>query len=184
MPGRASHARLTPFQRGMVYMGSLAGMSLSDIAEKVRKSGGGSPSKSVVKDTIAQARANGGSSWDGVLRGGAGRPRKTGGALDKEIASMVTKKRGSAQVTAAYVHKVVKAARKTTVRTIQRRLREAGLRWLRRRRKTLLSKDHLSARLSWAAFVHSRTSLMLSRWAYTDGTAFYLARTSDNPRQN
>ena len=36
----ASHARLMPFQRSMIYMGSIAGMTMSDIAGKVQKSDG------------------------------------------------------------------------------------------------------------------------------------------------
>ena len=32
----ASHARRTPFQRGMIYMGSIAGMAMSDIVGKVQ----------------------------------------------------------------------------------------------------------------------------------------------------
>ena len=39
----ASHARLTPFQRSMIYMGSIAGMAMSDIAGKVQKSDGNFP---------------------------------------------------------------------------------------------------------------------------------------------
>lgn len=163
----------------MIYMGSVVGMTLTDIASKVQKDDGSHPSINVVKDTIAKAEANGGSAWDGVRTQGAGRPRETPSHLDKEISTLVNKNRGSAQVTASYVRKVIKVARKTTVRTVQRRLREAGLRWLRRRRKTLLTKENLAARLAWAAFTMSQKATMLSRWAYTDGTAFYLARTAE-----
>ena len=174
-----SHARLSPFQRGMIYMGSLAGMTMTDIAAKVRKSDGCFPSVNVVKDTIQKAEAHGGSAWDGVPHGHPGRPRETLGSLDREISKLVYKMRGSAVVTAAYVRRVIKAARKTTVRTVQRRLREAGLRWLRRRRKTLLTQEHMAARLAWVVFTVSQTPAMLSRWAYTDGTSFYLARTAE-----
>ena len=40
----ASHARLMPFQRSMIYMGSIAGMTMSDIVGKVQKSDGSFPS--------------------------------------------------------------------------------------------------------------------------------------------
>ena len=163
----------------MIYMGALAGMSMTEIASKVQKSDGTTPSVNVVKSTIEQAEANGGSAWDGVPGGNAGRPRETRSGLDKDIGKLVNRKRGSAQVTATYVQKVIKAARKTSIRTIQRRLREAGLRWLRRRSKTLLTKEHMAERLQWVAFVYAQTSGMLSKWAYTDGTAFYLARTAE-----
>ena len=143
---KISYLRLTPLQRGMIYMGVLVGMTSSDISAKVAKGDGGKPSAQTVADTARQAEANGGSCWDGVLQGHAGRPRKKKlCSLDKEITKLVLKKRGSAQVTAEYVWKVIRAARKVSLRTIQRRLREAGLRWLRRRRKTLLSKEHRAA---------------------------------------
>eukprot|EP00959_Pyramimonas_sp_CCMP1952_P423475 8870594-Pyramimonas_sp.AAC.1 len=56
---KASHARLTPFQRGMIYMGSLAGMTMTDIAASVQKCDGSFPSVNVVKDTIEKAEAHG-----------------------------------------------------------------------------------------------------------------------------
>ena len=73
----ASHARLSPFQRGMIYMGSLAGMTLADIAAKVQKSDGSLPSVNVVKDTIQKAETHGRSARDGAPSGRPGRPRET-----------------------------------------------------------------------------------------------------------
>ncbi|CAK0893334.1 unnamed protein product, partial [Prorocentrum cordatum] len=100
---KASHARLTPFQRGMIYMGSLAGMTMTDIAASVQKCDGSFPSVNVVKDTIEKAEAHGGSAWDGASSGRPGRPRETLGTLDREISKLVHKMRGSAVVTATYV---------------------------------------------------------------------------------
>ena len=76
----------------------------------------------------------------------------------------------------AFVKKHLKEARKLSKTTIKNRLGEAGLAWLRRRRKTLVTEAHKAARLKWADWVLSRTVATLSRWAYTDGTVFYLAR--------
>lgn len=176
---KKSHQRLTPFQRGMIYMGFLVSLTLNDIADKVSKDKKSIPSVQTVSNTIEHAKTHGGSKWDGVLDSDAGRPRKTDTALDKQILSLVFQKRGSAKVTAAYVRKVLKSARKVALRTIQRRIREAGLRWLRRRRKTLLTKAHRDERLEWAVFVQEQTTAMLARWAYSDGTSFYLARTDE-----
>ena len=171
--------RLTPVQRGMIFMGFLQGMSLNDIACDVPKSDGSQPSRQAVSDTIDLAKANGGSQWDGVVSGDAGRPRRTTSSLDKQITRIVFRMRGSARVTATYIRKVLRAARSVAVRTVQRRIREAGLRWLRRRQKTLLSKAHKQERLEWVVFVCEQTSSMLAKWAYTDGTSFYLARTEE-----
>ena len=90
---------------------------------------------------------------------------------------LVFKHRGRTLVTTSYVQKVIKAARKVSRRTITRRLGEAGLAWLRRRRKSLVPEAHKASRLDWAAWVLGRTSVTLARWAYSDGTVFYLARS-------
>lgn len=174
-----SFMRLTPFQRGMIYMGFLAQMTLQEISEKVPKSDGSNPSVQTVSETIEQAKANGGSKWNGVLSSGAGRPRETQTRLDKQIEALVYKMRGSVKVTGTYVQRVIRAARKVALRTIQRRIHDAGLRWLRRRRKTLLSETNRQARLEWSIFVWQQSASMLARWAFTDGTSFYLARTEN-----
>jgi hypothetical protein len=61
--------------------------------------------------------------------------------------------------------------------SLQRRLNEAGLTWLRRRRKSLVPAAHRSTRLEWAAWILKKTCTTLNRFAFTDGTVFYLARS-------
>lgn len=173
------YARLNSFQRGMVFMGFVAGLSLTEISEHVEKEGGTVPVKQTMADTIAHAQANGGALWDGELRGDAGRPRETSDALDKKITKIVFQKRGSNIVTAKYIRKVVHQAREVGLRTIQRRIREAGLRWLRRRSKSLVPVVYRADRLEWAVWVSQRTAAHLSQWAFTNGTSFYLARTDE-----
>ena len=58
------------------------------------------------------------------------------------------------------------AARKVSLRTLQRRLSEAGLAWLRRRRKTIVPEAHKQSRLDYAAWILTRTVVTLARWAY------------------
>ena len=62
-------------------------------------------------------------------------------------------------------------------RTLQRRLVEAGLKYLRRRRKTLVPTIHKPARVAWSKWVLKRTASHLAKWIYTDGTVFYIARS-------
>ena len=62
-------------------------------------------------------------------------------------------------------------------RTARRRLREAGLRYLRRRRKTLVPGTSVDARLAWAAWVKAQRPRYLRRWVFTDGRSFYINRT-------
>ena len=150
---------------------SFCGVTNTDIASAIVKPGGGSPSLTVVADTIAYASKNGGRRWDGTMPSGVGRPRSTTGQR------VVFKRRGSVKVTSAYIRKILPAARKVSLRTIERRLRAAGLAWLRRRRKTVVPLLYRQPRLDWAEWVRSRTWATLARWCYTDGVSFYLANS-------
>ena len=58
-----------------------------------------------------------------------------------------------------------------------RRLADAGLAWLRRRRKSCVASVYKPARLLWADWVLPHHMSTLARLAYTDGTTFFLART-------
>ena len=61
---------------------------------------------------------------------------------------------------------------------LEDRLHEAGLKWLRRRRKTIITKEYLPERISYCKSVISKHQSTLDTWAYTDGTVFYLDRTA------
>ena len=172
-----SHARLTPFARGAIAaLALVAGWSATDIAEVVVKSDGSVPTIRAIIQATQLAEAGGGLKWDGLVSGSTGRPRETSDALDKAILKMVFKYRGRAVVTTKFIQNSLKEARGVSARTVRRRLGEAGLKWLRRRRKTFVPIQHHASRLEWAAWVLRRTTSTLKRWAYTDGTVFYLAR--------
>ena len=162
--------------RGVIFGMSLVGRSLNEIAQEITKSDGAMPSKQGVADSVKMVWANGGLQWDGVSESAAGRPRKTTAVLDRRLLQLVTKHRGSSKVTVDFVRRKLPASRVVSKRTLQRRLNEAGLAWLRRRRKTLVAAEHKRARIAWAKWVLTRTTKTLARWAFTDGTVFYLAR--------
>ena len=175
-----SKMKLSPFLRGVVYGMFLAGMSSYEIADEVVKTDGTHLTQQGARNIVQLAQKAGGFAWDGTSRksGNIGRPRATSAALDKAVLKLVFKHRGRAIVTVAYIQKVIKAARKVSERTIARRLSEAGLAWLTRRRKSLVPEVHKASRVQWAAWVLTRTCVTLGRWAYSDGTTFYLARSS------
>ena len=81
------------------------------------------------------------------------------------------------KVTVDFLRKKIPSAKKLSKRTIYRRLEDAGLAWLRRRRKTLVTAVHKKAREAFSEWVLSRTMTTLKRWVYSDGTAFYLAKS-------
>ena len=181
---KATNTRLTPFLRGVIYGLLLAGWTYCEIAEEVEKPDGTHPSQQAVAKVAATLKSCGGFRWDGhSSSGNAGRPRATTDALDKQIVKLVFKHRGSAVVTIKYVQKMIKAARKFSSRTIGRRLGEAGLQWLRRRRKSLVPAAHKASRLQWAEWVLARTAVTLTRWAFSDGTSFYIGRSEGEQEQ-
>ena len=107
----------------------------------------------------------------------SGRPATAGPSLVKKILRPVFRHRRSVRVTVSFLKKKVVAARRLSTRTFQRRLCDAGLAWLRRRRKTFVSKEYKAPRVAFARWVLARKAPTLQRWAYSDGTVFYLART-------
>ena len=176
--GRSTYQRFSPYLCGVVYGLLLAGWTYEQVADHVVKEDGTHPVQQSIASVAQRAADGGGLQWDGKSTStGVGKPRSTSNALDKAIVKLVFKKRGSTVVTAKYVRKTLKAARKVALRTIQRRINEAGLLWLRRRRKAIVPAQHKVSRMDWAAWVLGCTSITLARWAFTDGTTFYLART-------
>ena len=173
----ASHARLSPYVKGIILGMSLAGMASRDIAKQVVKGDGTHPPYQTVSATLKRCLAEGGLAWNGEARAvGRGPPRKTSAALDRRIVRTVFKHRGSAKVTVDFLRKQIPALRKVSKSTISRRLSEAGLAWLRRRRKSLVPAPEKQARIDFSRWVLSRTVATLRRWVYSDGASFYLAR--------
>ena len=177
--GCTSYARISPYLRGAIYALYVAGWSYRDILNEIEKPDESHPCIGTIGCVVKKAEAAGSFLWDGCDdKTSTGRPRSTSTALDKAIVKLVFKHRGSAKVTVAFIRKTLRAARGLATRTIARRLCDAGLAWLRRRRKSLVPSQYKVARLDWAAWVLARHAITLSRWAYTDGATFFLARTA------
>jgi hypothetical protein len=174
---RTSYARLAPYVKGVIFGLFLAGSTYQEIADTVRKPDGTHPCQQTVAATVDRCQAEGGSSWDGHVQStGRGPPRVTSKALDRRIVKLVFKNRGRAKVTVDYVMKKIPSLRKLSRRTVSRRISDAGLAWLRRRRKSLVPAAHKEARKAFSEWVLSRTSATLQRWVYSDGCSFYLAK--------
>ena len=174
------YARLSTFVKGAIYSLWMTGSTISEICDEVMKPGGAAPSWPAVSAAVRECEAKGGydHDWDSCEEvHPGGRPRHTTSALDKKIVQTVFKFRGRAKVTVKFLQKTIKAARVVSGRTLNRRLAEAGLAWLRRRRKSLVPSVYKQPRLAWADWVLARTTTTMLRWMYTDGAAFYLART-------
>ena len=159
-----SYARLTPFLRGVIYGMFLSGMTIPEIRDEIIKGDGECPSYNAVGNLIKQCTAKGGLLWNGGadVKHAGGRPRTTTSSLDRKVIKLVFKHRGSAKVTVKFVRKVLVQARSVSARTLERRLRDAGLKWLQRRRKTLVPALHKELRVSFARWVLRRTVATLA----------------------
>lgn len=180
-----TQTHLTPFLKGAIFGLLLAGWTYTEIANEIEKPDGTRPSQQAIANVDKQVKSRGGFAWDGAHSAqGVGRPRETTDALDKAIRKVVFKYRGRKQVNINFIQKVLKATRKLSRSTVARRLGEAGLAWLRRRHKTLVPAAHKVSRLDWAAWVLARNAATLARWAYSDGTVFYLGRCESQQQSN
>jgi len=155
--------------------------TLEDIAKKIQKPDGSKFTQQGARQCIQLCDDNGGLKWDGVVAKMSlcCRPRGTTSVMDSALTKLVLKHRGSAIVTVAFLQKMLPEWRGVSDTTVERRLFDAGLAWLRRRRKSLIPAKHKATRSRWARWVKTRPDGELKRWAYADGTSFYLARTDD-----
>ena len=53
---------------------------------------------------------------------------------------------------------------------------EAELYWLRRRSQAIVTKEYLAERISYSEGIKRKSYETLLKWAYTDGTVYYLDR--------
>lgn len=168
-------SQFTPFEVGQIHAHAYHGLGPSEIARIVTKPDGSTPSPTAIADVLEKLDAD--KKWRGQRKVGSGRPRVTTTNLDRKIEKAVLNNRGKVKVTVAYLQKKFPEARKVSKSCLEDRLHEAGLKWLRRRKKTLVPKQFKRKRIAWAKFVLSSRRATLNRWVFTDGTIFYLART-------
>ena len=166
---------LDAFAAGGIAALAKQGYSQREIADSgsVFKEDGSGVCFSTVGKVLRRHRSD--PTWRGDRQEGSGRPRSTTPQQDEAIAKYVVARRGKEVITSKKVKHRLRLGSRSLV---QRRLREKGLSWLRRRSKTLVPAESLVARLACAARVMKCTSAYLRRWVYSDGCSFYLDRSS------
>lgn len=167
-------ARLTPFEIGQIKAHLHHGLGPTAIAGIVKKVDGANVSVQGVADVKAKLEES--PNWRGDREDGSGRPRKTNTTTDKAIVKEVFRARGRAKVTVAYLKKKFPRLRQLSDTLVEERLHDAGLLYLKRRRKTLVPSKYKDARMEFARRVKRMHASTLERWAYSDGTVFYLDR--------
>ena len=166
---------MTPFELGQVLAHVYHGLGPAEIARIITRADGSHFTHQTIANNMSKLANN--PQYRGERAPGSARPRKTTRAVDRKILNHVLKKRGKVKVTTANIKKTMPELKKFSDNLVQERLHEAGLHWLRRRRKTLVPKAHKQARIKYAEWVLRRHQDTLDKFMYSDGTVFYLDRT-------
>ena len=171
-------ARLGPFEVGQIKAHLHHGLAGAAIVGILKKPDGVSPwSNTAIYDAIDKLEAD--PSWRGEREEGSGAPRKTDKAQDKALEKYVLKNRGRQKVTVADLRRQFAWTRSVGDTLLEERLHDAGLKWLRRRRKTIVAKKYLKERIDYCNSVLAKWQSTLDLWAYTDGATFFLDRTTE-----
>ena len=176
-----SETHLNLFDIGQVRAHLHHGLRAADIQRLIRRADGTEFSKTAVINAVAKLTAD--PSWRGERVEGSGRPRETSAVQDRSIVRYVKNCRGKEKVTVRTLQRVFRWARKVCPTTLERRLHDAKLAWLRRRRKSLVPKVYLIPRLSYSHWIMTRTKQQLENFAYSDGCTIYVDRSSDELEQ-
>ena len=169
-------SQLGPFEIGQIkahLYHELTGATIVDILKK--PDGKSLWSNTTIYSAIDKLVEN--PSWRGEREEGSGAPRKTDKEQDKALEKYVCKNRGREKVTVAVLKREFVWTRIVGNNLLEERLHDAGLKWLRRRRKTIVAKKYIQERIDYCNAVLFKWQSALDTWAYTDGTTFFFDRT-------
>jgi hypothetical protein len=170
--------QLTPFEVGQVVAHMHHNLTALQISRIIYKGDGKSRfSERAIKTCMDALHAD--PSWKGQRQEGSGAPRKTTKRQDAQIVDAMYKYRGQQKVNVAWLKKRYVWARGLSDTAVAERLRDAGLQYLRRRRKFIVEATYIDERLEYCASVKRKRQSTLDKWAYTDGTVFFLDRTAE-----
>ena len=171
-------SQFSSFEVGQVKAHMHHGLGAVKISRILLKPDGKSQwSVTAVQDCMDKLNAD--SSWRGERAEGSGPPRATTKAQDKQLVKYVLAERGRRKVTIGLLRTQFAWLKGLSDSLVADRLGEADLAWLRRRGKSIATKTYIPERLAYCKLVAAKQQRTLDTWAYTDGTTFYLDRTSD-----
>jgi len=171
-------SQLGPFEVGQIKAHLHHGLKGAAIVELLKKPDGKSLwSNTAVYSAIDKLVED--PSWRGDREVGSGFVRKTDKQQDKQLVRYVLKNRGREKVTVAVLRREFLWTRSVGNTLLEERLHDAGLKWLRRRRKSIVAKKYLQERIDYCNAVLLKLQSTLDLWAYTDGTTFFLDRTPE-----
>ena len=109
------------------------------------------------------------------MGGGIWRPTKHN-QTTRQPHDWVLDERGEQKVSVPAVKKQLPFLRKVDDSLVYDRLAEAELVYLRRRKKAIVGKTYYRQRIAYCEAVKRKHQATLEKWAYTDGTTYFLDR--------
>ena len=173
----ASCGRFSSFARGKIAGKSEEGATEERIRDTVRKKDGTRASLRAIRAVVARARAD--PAWDGQDSRAGGRPRALTADDTAALKQLLHDEVGLAKVTIPYCRKRLPCLKRVSNECVRRTMHRLGLAWRLRRGKAAVSRKYKPDRMRYARWVLRQPAAQLRRWAYVDGTSFYLARTPE-----
>ena len=144
--------QLSPFDLGQIKAHLHHGLKPSAISQILVKSDGKTHwSYNAIKTAADKLEAE--PSWRGEREEGSGRPRETTANEDKAIVKHVLAKRGKQKVTVKNIKRTFPGLRKFSNTLVSDHLGEAKLVYLRRRKKSKVTKEYLGERVGYCQAV-------------------------------
>ena len=170
--------QLGPFEVGQVKAHLSHGLSAAEISRRIFKPDGRTHyGETAISNCIDKLRQQ--PKWRGERQKGSGRPRKTTTQQDTQIIRYLLKQRGKENMTVNKLKKAFLFLRKLSNTLVEDRCFEAHLKYMRRPNKSIVTKAYLADRVTYSHGVKRKRQETLEKWAYVDGTTFYLDRTED-----
>ena len=152
-----------------------------DILKLVRKKDGKAPSLHTVDAVLERFRAD--PEWDGLEeRTAGGRPQDLTSKQTAKIKQILLNDVGKHVVSATHVKRNLTELRHIPDRTIQRTFQRLGYSYLHRRGKASIGDKYKPARLKYCDWLLKQEQIFLNKFAYVDGTTFFLPRTEEEDR--
>ena len=175
--GKSSSARFSPFSRGRIVGKAEEGASRKKIQKHVLKKDGTRGSLRAIDKVLAHARND--PDWEGEDSSAGGRPANLNAEEQQQLRDLIDAEVGLAKMTIPYMKKRLLFLRRVSKECVRQTLKRMGLVWRLRRSKAAIGKKYKPQRMAWSNWVLKQPEKILRRYAYVDGTTFYLARTAE-----
>ena len=172
-----SRARFTAFARGRIVGKAEEGASRSNIRKQVLKKDGKRAGLRAIAHVLQHARTD--PDWQGDDSAAGGRPQELAAKELRILKKLIHNEVGLAKLNIPYLKKRLPFLRRLSKEGVRQILKRMGFAWRLRRGKAAIAKKYKPERLVWSDWVPKQPQKDLHRYAYVDGTTFYLAATAE-----